>query len=251
MEQSLVEKLSNFVQIGENIKSSDDYDKWRARVTTFLAASVGPEAAEGFARLENTYWPDELALKLGHLEGVVAKETAAKEPQLAIPMTQTAFSAEIGTVRPDARKVFLVHGHDNEAKQTTARFLEKLDLDLIILHEQPSEGRTIIEKFESYSKDVAFAVVLLTPDDVGAANDDAGKLNKRARQNVIMELGYFMGKLGRNRVCALHRGGVELPSDYQGVLYIEMDEGGAWKTKIAQELVRANVRIDLHGLLET
>src|SRR5258706_1627408 len=92
------------------------------------------------------------------------------------------------------------------AKQSVARFLEKLDLKPIILHEQPNKGRTIIEKFEAHA-DVGFAVVLLTPDDVGEAADRADKLKHRARQNVVLELGYFIGKLGRGRACDLHGAG--------------------------------------------
>ena len=107
----------------------------------------------------------------------------------------------------------------------------------------------IIEKLENYSDDIAFAVVLLTPDDVGAEEIHASNLKPRARQNVIMELGYFIGKLSRLRVCALYKGGVELPSDYQGILYIEMDLAGAWKSKLAQEFVQAKLPINLEALL--
>ena len=146
------------------------------------------------------------------------------------------------------KKVFLVHGHDNEAKETVARFIERLSLVPVILHEQPNSGRTVIEKFEVFS-DVGFAVVLLTPDDVGASSKNQKSLNPRARQNVILELGYFMGKLSRFRVCALYKQGIEIPSDYQGVLYIELDSVGAWKRKLAQELVEANFSIDMDGLL--
>jgi len=147
------------------------------------------------------------------------------------------------------REVFVVHGHDGEAKESVARFLEKLGLDVIILHEQPNQGRTIIEKFEISSKNVAFAVVLLTPDDLGYGVDKPEKLEPRARQNVILELGYFLGRLGRTRVCALYKGGVELPSDFQGVVYIELDPAGAWRTKLAQELLGAKITIKLEGLL--
>jgi predicted nucleotide-binding protein len=91
--------------------------------------------------------------------------------------------------------------------------------------------------------------VLLTPDDIGSAANKPSDLKARARQNVIMELGYFMGRLGRFRVCALHKGSVELPSDYQGVLYIELDPAGAWKAKLAQEFVQAKLPIELSGLL--
>ena len=88
----------------------------------------------------------------------------------------------------------------------------------------------------------------LTPDDVGNAKDASSNFNRRARQNVIMELGYFMGKLGRDRVCALYKGNVELPSDYQGVLYLDMEDSG-WKAKVAQELVQSKVPIDVQALL--
>jgi predicted nucleotide-binding protein len=149
----------------------------------------------------------------------------------------------------DSNRVFIVHGHDNAAKEGTARFLEKLGLQPIILHEQPSGGRTIIEKFELFSRSASFAVVLLTPDDVGAVSSNSASLRPRARQNVVLELGYFMGRLGRDRVCALYSGGIELPSDYQGVIYVEMDTSGAWKAKLAQEFVQARLPINLEGLI--
>jgi predicted nucleotide-binding protein len=142
-------------------------------------------------------------------------------------------------------KVFLVHGHDESAKEGTARFLEKLNLEPIILHEQPNEGQTIIEKVEKYGG-VAFAVVLLTPDDVGAARDKQDNLRPRARQNVILELGYFLGRLGRKHVAALLKGDVEKPSDYDGVVYIPMDAGGAWKLQLAKELKATGLNVDLN-----
>jgi predicted nucleotide-binding protein len=142
-------------------------------------------------------------------------------------------------------KVFLVHGHDESARETTARFLEKLGLEPIILHEQPNAGRTVIEKVERYAE-VAFAVVLLTPDDIGGLNSAQQELKPRARQNVILELGYFLGKLGRSHVAALLKGEVEKPSDYDGVLYVPMDAAGAWKLQLARELKNAGLNIDLN-----
>jgi predicted nucleotide-binding protein len=142
-------------------------------------------------------------------------------------------------------KVFLVHGHDDSARETTARFLERLKLEPIILHEQANEGRTIIEKVEHYSE-VVFAVVLLTPDDVGGLNVQSPELKPRARQNVILELGYFLGKLGRTRIAALLKDDVEKPSDYDGVVYISMDKAGAWKLQLARELKTAGLNIDLN-----
>ena len=116
-----------------------------------------------------------------------------------------------------ARKIFVVHGHDNEMREAIARFLERLDFEAIILHEQASSGDTVIEKVE-HNTDVSYAVVLLSPDDVGAARDAKDELQPRARQNVVLELGYFIGKLGRSHVCPIKRGAVEIPSDLDGVV---------------------------------
>ena len=103
-----------------------------------------------------------------------------------------------------SRKIFVVHGRDEGARESVARFLEKVGLEPVILSELPSKGQTIIEKFESNS-DVGFALALLTPDDIGSLKDDDDQ-SPRARQNVIFELGFFIGKLGRARVCALTKG---------------------------------------------
>lgn len=148
-------------------------------------------------------------------------------------------TAELG------RDVFVVHGHDEAAKERVARFIEKLELKAIILHEQPNAGRTIIEKFENYSN-VGFAVVLLTLDDMGAPKGKPNTARPRARQNVIFELGYFLGKLGRNRVCMLYKEEVEIPSDYQAVLYIPMDPAGGWKLKLAKEIKNSGIDVDLN-----
>lgn len=141
--------------------------------------------------------------------------------------------------------VFVVHGHDEATKEAVARFIERIGAKVIILHEQPNAGKTIIEKFEAYT-DVGFAVVLLTPDDVGTSKLTNGKSKPRARQNVIFELGYFIGKLGRNRVCALHKEEIELPSDIDGLLYVPMDSSGAWRLTLAREIKHAGLIIDLN-----
>jgi predicted nucleotide-binding protein len=142
---------------------------------------------------------------------------------------------------PAARKVFIVHGHDDGAREAVARYLERLAFEVIILHEQASRGRTIIEKIEDHGE-VGFAVVLLTPDDIGGT--DNASLKRRARQNVILELGYFIARLTRSRVCALKRGDVEVPSDFGGVVYTEFDENGGWKTSLGRELEAAGFQID-------
>ena len=145
--------------------------------------------------------------------------------------------------RLDTNEVFIVHGRDESTKQTVARFLEKLSLTPTILHEQPNSGRTLIEKFEQHAP-AAFAVILLTPDDVGAVVGEEDNLKPRARQNVILELGYFLGLLGRDRVCPLIVEGVEIPSDYDGVAYVRLDEFEGWQLKLIRELRAAGLDID-------
>ena len=142
-------------------------------------------------------------------------------------------------------KVFIVHGRDINAAETIARAVHNLGLEADILHEKPNEGRTIIEKLEGTAKNASYAIILFTPDDVGALKEQADKeSNPRARQNVIFELGYFIGKLGRKQVCCIYQGEVELPSDIDGLLYVLMDNHGAWKHRLAQEMESAGLQID-------
>ena len=126
------------------------------------------------------------------------------------------------------------------------KFLTKLGLEIVILRDQPNKGRTIIGKFEALA-DVAYAVVLLTADDRGGPRSETFETQKfRARQNVILELGYFLGGLSRERVCALYHEGVEIPSDYSGVLYVLADSGGGWRLRLARELKAAGLSIDMN-----
>jgi predicted nucleotide-binding protein len=156
--------------------------------------------------------------------------------------------ASLGFDHVPSPRVFVVHGHDQATREAVARFLERLELEPVILHEQANEGMTIIEKLERHS-DVRFAVVLLTPDDEGRSLADDSALRPRARQNVLLELGYFTGKLGRRAVCALHQGALELPSDYLGVVYVPIDEGGGWQLRLAKELKAAGFTIDMNKAL--
>lgn len=143
--------------------------------------------------------------------------------------------------REYSNRIFVVHGHDEGAREATARFLEKLGFEAVVLHEQANRGKTIVEKIEA-NADVGFAVILLTPDDEGCAKGQA--LEPRARQNVLIELGYFMGSLGRDRLCILKKGAVEIPSDFAGVVWETMDTGSGWKQSLAKELKAAGYPID-------
>lgn len=145
-------------------------------------------------------------------------------------------------------EIFIVHGRDDGTKDTVARFIEKLHLKVTILHEKPSGGKTIIEKLEEYADNAGYAIVILTPDDVGALKDRIEDESKpRARQNVVFELGFFMGKLGRDRVCPLFKGKVETPSDIDGIVYVTM-ENESWKQELAQEMKNAGFTVDMNNI---
>lgn len=143
--------------------------------------------------------------------------------------------------KPGSATVFIVHGHDGERKLEVADFIERVTGSRpTILHELANQGRTIIEKLEGHAGEAGFAVVLLTGDDVGGVN--AESLQPRARQNVVLELGFFMGSLGRSHVVALCEEDVELPSDIGGLLYVPL--AGDWKFQLAKEMRAAGINVD-------
>lgn len=127
-----------------------------------------------------------------------------------------------------SNKVFVVHGHDSELKNDIERFIHEIGLEPIVLHRQADEGNTIIEKFEK-NADVGYAFILLTPDEIAYTIDqqdipnDLKTIEYRARPNVIFEFGYFIGKLGRSKVCCLHKGDTSVPSDLSGLVYKKID----------------------------
>jgi nucleic acid-binding protein len=147
----------------------------------------------------------------------------------------------------DKSKVFIVHGHDDAAKEAVARFVEKIGLKAIILHEQASSGQTIIEKIEANSN-VGFGIVLYTPCDLGASQRQEDQQKPRARQNVVFEHGYLIGKIGRKNVCALVKGDIETPNDISGVVYIKMEGEKEWKYKVADEMKACGYDIDLNKI---
>lgn len=147
-----------------------------------------------------------------------------------------------------SKDIFIIHGHDEDMKEQVARVVEKLGLNPIILHEQEDQGRTIIEKFEHYASGSGYAIALLSPDDLCIENNVE---KRRARQNVIFELGYFTGLLGRKRTFALvaGNGNIELMSDYQGIIYNIYDQAGAWKYKLVKELKAVGYNVSADSIL--
>ena len=239
---------------------SPEFEKWERNATLAIDNVFGEgssQSNEFFRKIprENEFFDDHqnynsyargLGSLIALLESMIEEvsdywEDENLEP--ALPPVQEDPTAEHKNRPPTTKEVFVIHGRDDETKVAVARLLEHLNLGPIILHEQSNQGRTIIEKFEHHAQ-VGFAIALLTPDDVGALQEDASNLEPRARQNVIFEFGYFIGRLGRNRVCALTKGNVEIPSDYDGVIYIPLDEAEGWKMKLVKELKDAGIDVD-------
>lgn len=154
------------------------------------------------------------------------------------------------------QEIFIVHGHDEEMKQSVARALEKLKLKPVILHERANQNQTLIGKFVKYSADTAFAIVLLSSDDLGCVKpsnpEETVSLRPRARQNVVLELGYFLGKLGQENVLTFFRkeDDFELPSDYSGILYAQYDQSERWKFDLVRELSAAGFEVDANLLIK-
>lgn len=252
----MIEKqLDELQAIPGYLKDSESSDvlfeklkRWKERTVGLLTKNASLEEGEKLKNIYVGYTHSlEGRIKIYRSFLISLKDEIEKHPESIFSATK-----EVETMSLDqkettfSRKIFIVHGSDENCKNTVARFLEKLDLEPIILHEQPNKGRTIIEKFEDYSN-VSFAVVIMTPDDVGALESQKDNLEPRARQNVILELGFFLGKFGRKRVCPLYCKGVTLPSDYDGVVYVPMDAVD-WRIQLAREIDAADIEIDFNKL---
>jgi predicted nucleotide-binding protein len=238
-----------------------EYEEWEASVGVLLTELFG---ASGYLLRFRQLTIHPVSYFMGghkewHADPVVSWQTGLKQAATILGEAIEEAEVHVAPITSSSRiegspresrhtnKAFVVHGHDEAARESVARFLEKLGVRAVILHEQATGGRTLIEKLEHYSS-VDFAVVLLTPDDlVAASNSEIPQ--PRARQNVVLELGYFFGKLGRGHVCALYKGPLELPSDVIGVGYVPLDEAGGWRLSLAKELRAAGFTIDMNQVV--
>jgi len=238
---------------------NDRFSTWRRRFTQFLNDHLPGEVSTLNSKLSHfiysvhpgetdaqRFWREDGETMVSYIDSLII-DIENDEYDFSESENESPSQIPLYTYERDLSSVFIVHGHDGETKERTARFLEKLGLNAIILHEQASRGRTIIEKIEKYSN-VGFAIVLYTPDDLGNVKSDAGngELKSRARQNVIFEHGYLMGKIGRENVVPLVAGNVELPSDISGMVYISDKD---WQVDIAKEMKDAGYTIDFNKLL--
>lgn len=223
-----------------------DRARWRDMVRTWLERNLGGEAAIEFQHATNhvSFGSAGLLKDVEFFRQDVSEETNKIKSiidRLELWQDESPTTPDPAGSSPDeSAPVFIVHGHDVDRAEVVARVVERnTGREAIILHEQPDAGRTIIEKFEDHGAAAVYAVVLLTPDDHGGPID--GESMPRGRQNVVFEMGYFFGSIGRARVCVLHDPSVELPSDVHGLLYVPFDPAGAWKAKLLTEMAHAGI----------
>lgn len=235
-------------------QDTPEWMAWKSRTRNIVRKNLSDDAPA--VRLANTA----LAIDTHgnyHSEFERAKATLLKCLELAISaLTEDAFGelrvAASTTSSPAlSNKVFIVHGHDGALKTDVERFVHQIGLEPIVLHRQVDQGQTIIEKFEQHS-DVGYALILLTPDEIAYTIDqsdlpDEKRIKEyRARPNVIFEFGYFVGKLGRSRVCCIHKENVVVPSDLSGLIYKKVvDSVEPEAFSIIRELKAAGYQIRL------
>lgn len=235
--------------------SFTDYKIWKNKVIGYFRNNENYDASEIedlFNVFESEYnegaFTNLLVYLFEALDEVESEGCLRKEQKSSEDMIMTQNKLEQFIVDNQKSKVFIVHGHSELLIAQTESFIQRLGFEPIILRNQANQGKTIIEKLEYYT-DVPFAIVLYTACDQGRLNDDSQPLKPRARQNVVFEHGYLNAKLGRNRVCALVEEGVEYPGDLSGVVYIPIDQNGAWKIKVANEMKAAGIDVDMNKVV--
>lgn len=261
-------RISDKVEYDEAAENAfvADYKRWRDRCKSIYQTSFTESESSYFHDFESqilsSIWGSDSVKEYkgniqrlvnymqGDIERVDLIECVA-EPE---SIDQERSKAEI-----DMQKVFVVYGHNDALRIEVSRTIEQLGLQPIVLQEQEDFGNTIIEKFETHASDIGFAIVLLTADDLGIARKDLRREEKekgfkaeykpRARQNVIFEMGYFIGKLDRTHVFELLEEGVEKPGDLDGILYTSVDGEGMWKFKLAKRLKALGYNIKMDKIL--
>lgn len=254
------EKLKKIIDdtdelIKKDITNSDpEFDAWEMKVKRFISNKYGVNSLEMDKFNDTSFftgaWSFDTPEEEIHRDSVnscrdgLKTTKAVLETYLEELSEETEFSIQ-SQPQPsrDTSKIFIVHGHDGELKEAVARIIEKQNIKAIILSEQANTGQTIIEKFEKNS-DVSCAICLFTADDLGRAKASADD-KPRARQNVVFESGYFIGKLGRDRIIILSNNGIEIPSDLAGVVYTNTQN---WQVELLKELKSMGYNIDFNKL---
>lgn len=251
------QKLKNIIDeidtlISKRVTASNpDFEAWRMKTERFLIKKYGANSLER-EKFSNTSFS--LHIFLGDTPESSFIKACKEDLQTTKKIFLTYLQEMEEETQPDVSnapninlsysKIFIVHGHDGELMHAVARVIEKQNIEAIILSEKENKGRTIIEKFEDYS-DVSGAICLFTADDLGKTKNDTIE-NARARQNVVLETGYFMGRLGRAHVIILADKGIEMPSDLSGVVYTNT---ASWEFELLKELKAIGYKVDLNKLL--
>lgn len=237
------------------------YDRWEKKTAALLAASFNPKGItadnprsefEGTSislldlRMPGAKIPSE------RLPDIIADVEAKTEVLNSVKDRLEFYDEETGSRNLTNEQsldgpIFIVHGHEDGKREIVRRLLEKVTTRrVVILADEPNQGHDLLGKLLNSAENAGFAVVLLTPDDIGRSKSDDIE-SSRARQNVIFELGMFIGILERARVAALKFDGVEIPTDFAGVVYI--DYGDQWQIALARELTAAGIETDLQKML--
>ena len=248
--KSIIDEIDNL--IGHHVRSSAPaFEAWHTKAERFLVKRYGENSLEYKKFLDTDFssllWgeneEEDTRISIGACCDGLRSCKAIFETYLEEMEDENNTYTQGKTIKFDhMNKIFIVHGHDGELKQSVARLIEKQGIEAIILSEQANRGRTIIEKFEDYS-DVGGAICLFTADDFGRAKDSSDK--QRARQNVVLETGYFMGKLGRDHLVILADDGIEMPSDLSGVVYTNTEN---WKIDLLKEMKAMGYTVDFNKL---
>lgn len=231
----------------------DDFNLWKQRTDVVLRNVLG-DAHPLYKSFSDVHYSPSI-FSTATPDSYFDERRASGVKQVVSILEAAKLEVDLAGGAPEAQGsdaagegVFIVHGRDEHYKHEAARFLAKLTSnEPVILSEQVNAGRTLIEKFENYAREATFAIVIATGDDIGGLKSD-GNTNPRARQNVVFELGFFFGALGRSRVALLYEEGVERPSDTDGLVHIMLDPAGAWKLALTRELSSAGVAVDWSAL---
>ena len=261
--KSFLQKLEGEVVVSFNKNSSfgkERFGSWKKQFIKFLNKHLPDETPILNSKLEHSaffsysgepdlehFWRQDGENMVSYIQSLILDIENDVYDFSKIENTDLTKSNSKENITKNINSVFIVHGHDGEVKERTARFIERLGLTPIILHEQANKGLTIIEKIEKYSN-VGFAIILYTSDDLGNVKSEAknNNLNSRTRQNVIFEHGYLIGKIGRENVIPLVCDkSIELPSDISGMVYISEQR---WEIDIANEIESAGYKIDRNDI---
>lgn len=247
--QKLIEDASTM--LGKDItNSAAEFKAWETSVKRLLNKLFGKDGIEMSTFLEISFYSACLDFNASDAEWHRAAVRSCHEGlEEAIATLKTYLDelqeepAKTEKQQVNYARIFIVHGHDGEMKQSVARIIEKQGIEAVILSEQVNKGKTIIEKLEGNS-DVGGAICLFTSDDEGKGKKET-ELKPRARQNVVLEAGYFMGKLGRDHVVLLADNGIEMPSDLSGIVYTSTNN---WQFDLLKELKAMGYKIDFNKL---